>query len=50
MMSGQVRSRKSDGMGINDNSVFETRIYEVVFPDGKMTEYGAIVIAESMSA
>ena len=34
----------------NDNPILETRVYEVVFENGEITECGANVIPESMWA
>ena len=53
--SGRVvrRIRNDDGtvQGTrNDNPILDTRVYEVVFPDGEVSEYGANVIAENMWA
>ena len=55
MMSGLVRNRKRDSMGnpsgvSHANLILDTRVYEVVFPDGEVTEYGANVIAENVWA
>jgi hypothetical protein len=53
--SGRVvrRIRNEDGkiQGTrNDNPIIDTRVYEVVFPEGEVSEYGAIVIAANMWA
>ena len=55
MSQGRVvrRKRNSDGTILgtrNDNPILDTRVYEVVFEDGEVTEYGANVIAENMWA
>ena len=49
MTSGLVRNQKRDSMGnpsgvSHANPILDTRAYEVVFPDGEVTEYGANVI------
>jgi hypothetical protein len=53
--SGRVRGRKRNADGSltgvkHQNPIMDTRQYEVVFPDGTISEYGANVIAESMYA
>ena len=53
--SGRVvrRIRNDDGtiQGTrNDNPIFDIRVYEVVFPDGEVSEYSANVIAVNMWA
>ena len=53
--SGHVvrRQRNDDGSAQgtrNDNLILDGRVYEVVFPDGEITEYGANVIAHTMWA
>ena len=53
--SGRVRGRKREADGTltgvkHINPILDTRKYEVVFPDGAVSEYGANVIAESMYA
>ena len=55
LSSGRVSRRKRNDDGTirgtrNDNPILDTRVYEVVFPDGEVTEYGANVIAENMWA
>ena len=55
VMSGIVRNRKCDSDGnlqgtANSNPIMDTRIYEVIFPDGEVAEYTANVIAENMWA
>jgi hypothetical protein len=50
---GQVVSRKRDQDGnpvgrANANPIMDTRIYQVVFPDGDTAEYSANVIAECL--
>ena len=34
----------------NENPILDTRVYEVMFPNGVMQEYSANVIAENMWA
>ena len=53
MVSGSVRRRKRDREGsvfgkANINPILDTRVYEVEFPDGSMSEFSANVIAENM--
>ena len=53
MVSGKVTGRKRDSDGNltgtkHQNPILDTRIYEVEFPDGEVTEYAANVIAENM--
>ena len=55
MRSGKVtgRKRSADGSLLgtrNDNPILDTRMYEVEFPDGEVTEFTANVIAENMWA
>jgi hypothetical protein len=55
LSQGRVVRRKRDRDGAilgtrNDNPILDTRVYEVVFEDGEVTEYGANVIAENMWA
>lgn len=52
-VGGRVISRKRDGdghpVGIrNQNPLLDTRVYNVEFPDGHVSEYAANVIAESV--
>ena len=54
-MSGIVCNRKRDSDGnlwgtANSNPIMDTHTYEVVFPDGEVTEYTANVITENMWA
>ena len=53
MITGKVRNRKRDQDGnlhgkANENSILDTRNYEVEFPSGEVGEYTANVIAENM--
>jgi hypothetical protein len=48
---GRVVGRKHDANGnpigkLHSNQIMDTRIYQVVFPDGETAEYSANVIAE----
>jgi len=50
---GQVISRKKDYDGnpiggTSTNPILDTRLYQVMFPDGNVAEYSANVIAESL--
>jgi hypothetical protein len=50
---GQVISRKRDVVGnpigkSNVNPILDTRLYQVMFPDGIVAEYSANVIAECL--
>lgn len=52
---GQVISRKRDTEGNpigkgNSNPILDTRLYQVMFPDGSVAEYSANVIAECIYA
>lgn len=47
------RKRNNDGMLVgraNPNPILDTRVFEVVFPDGHIAEYATNVIAENMFA
>ena len=47
------RTRNEDGTMLgtrNDNPILDTRTYDVEFPDGEVSSYGANVIAENMWA
>jgi hypothetical protein len=53
MMTGKVTGRKRDRDGVprgmaNANSILDTRVYTVEFPDGEIGEYAANAIAENM--
>jgi hypothetical protein len=53
MKSAKVVSRALDSDGkpkgsFNRNPILDTRVYEVMFPDGEMRRYSANVIAENM--
>ena len=49
----KVRSRKRDAAGnpvgeANSNPILDTRVYELLFPDGRVDEYSANVLAENL--
>ncbi len=47
----RARSETGDVMGTkNDNPILDTRVYEVEFPDGEVSELAANVIAENLYA
>ena len=53
MQSARVIRRVKDDMGsvigrYNDNPILDSRVYEVMFPDGVMRQYSANVIAQSL--
>ena len=53
MVAGKVRRRKRNSSGelfgrSHRNPMHDTRIYEVEFPDGEVSEYAANTIAENM--
>jgi hypothetical protein len=55
IISGQARRKKRDRLGNPQgvrkaNPILDIRVYDVVFPNGEMTEYGANVIAKNMWA
>ena len=53
MQSGKVVGRVTDGSGkpigvYNKDPLLDTRVYEVIFPDGDSQQYSANLIAESI--
>ena len=46
---GRIRDRDGNPVGdYNANPILNTRVYEVMFPDGSIQQYGANIIAENM--
>ncbi len=55
LVPARVIARKHDAQGnpigiTNPNPILDSRIYEVQFPDGKVQEYAANILAENMYA
>ena len=53
MSSAKVVSRVKDKNGkvkffYNNNSILDTRVYEVIFPDGVVSQYAENIIAENI--